>query len=168
MLEADTPTLPINRSVTAIGMKVGGPWTATYVERYLRDSIVPLRLGVVDHESWPLIVSLWFLPDQGTLWCATQRSARIVKYLSAEPRCGFEVATNTPPYRGIRGRGRIAIEPQHGERILRELLRRYQGSEDTKLGRWLISRVEKEVAIRIEPQSITSWDFTRRMEEVKG
>ncbi len=149
-------------------MKISGPWSAGAVERYLLDSIVPLRLGAVDRGGWPEVVSLWFVPERGALWCATQRSARVVEYLSADGRCGFEVATNTPPYRGVRGRGRAAIEPQRGEAILRALLRRYQGSEDSALGRWLLSRAADEVAIRIDPQRITSWDFTRRMQTAES
>ena len=50
-----------------------------------------------------------------------------------------------------------------GEEILCRLLDRYLGSRETPLARWLLSRASQEVAIRIEPERLTSWDFSRRM-----
>ena len=143
-------------------MRITGPWDHQRIERFLSESLVPLRLGMRDGRGWPLVVSLWFVHAEGSLWCATPRSARIVTHLRHEPRCAFEVAPDTPPYRGVRGRARAEIRPADGGRILEALLSRY-GQADTRLGAWLRGRVAAEVALQLEPLGFHSWDFSRRM-----
>jgi hypothetical protein len=106
---------------------------------------------------------MWFTWDGTALWCATQRQALVVTRLGRDPRVGFEVAADSPPYRGVRGSGRATVVPERGESVLRGLLQRYQGGDSTPLARWLLSRVADEVALRVVPTSLTTWDYSRRM-----
>ena len=149
-------------------MKVFGTWDEERIGAHLEQTVVPLRLASATPDGCPLVVSLWFLWRDGALWCATQRSSRVASCVAREPRCGFEVAGDAPPYRGVRGQGRAEIVAEPAEAILRALLRRYRGTEDDPLGRRLLSRLDGEVAIRIAPRWITSWDFTSRMSPDAG
>jgi hypothetical protein len=139
------------------------PVDAPWVPGYLDEARIPLRLACLASGGWPTIASLWFLPEDGQLWCATPTRAYVSRLLAADPRCGFEVAENQPPYRGVRGRGRARLVPECGDEILRALVRRYLGGEQSPFARWLLSRDEPELAIAIEVERTTSWDFTRRM-----
>ncbi len=125
---------------------------------------VPLRLACRNRDGWPVLASLWFLPEGGRLWCATPASAQVVRWLEAEPRCGFEVSTNDVPYRGVRGRAVAQLDASRGDEILRRLVARYLGSEETPFARWLLSRGLPEMAISLAPESVTRWDFSRRMQ----
>jgi hypothetical protein len=49
-------------------------------------------------------------------------------------------------------------------RILPALIERYQGAEHTSLSDWLLSRIDREVAIKITPTTFTSWDYSGRMQ----
>ena len=109
------------------------------------------------------MVSLWFARVGDELLCATQRSSSLVRALEASPRCAFEVASERPPYRGVRGRAHVVIEPDDGLATLRALLLRYQGSTEGPLARMLLGRTTPEVRLRLDPTEITSWDYTRRM-----
>lgn len=131
--------------------------------RFLADSRIPLRLATKTQSGWPIVVSLWFIHIEGSLWCATQDSAVIVGYLRNDARCGFEVAPDRPPYRGVRGRGKATIHADRGENVLRILLDRYLGGTESPLARQLLSRSQSEVAIEITPVSISSWDYRKRM-----
>jgi len=143
-------------------MKRAGVWSDNETRIYLEQAIMPVRLAV-QNKRGPLVLSLWFIPIEGSLWCATSGSARLIEYLRAEPRCGFEVAADTPPYRGVRGQGVAQLHPREGASILLRLLDRYSIGLESPLARNLLSRADQEIAIAIEPVTLTSWDFTVRM-----
>jgi nitroimidazol reductase NimA-like FMN-containing flavoprotein (pyridoxamine 5'-phosphate oxidase superfamily) len=139
-------------------------WDEQQINRFLADAVIPIRLGCVDHEGDPLVCSLWYLYADGALWCATQQSASVITLLEADPRCGFEVAPETMPYRGVRGQGKVVLSAEQGPGTLLRLLDRYLGTRDSGFATWLIGRSSTEVAIRIEPAWVTSWDFSQRMQ----
>jgi nitroimidazol reductase NimA-like FMN-containing flavoprotein (pyridoxamine 5'-phosphate oxidase superfamily) len=133
------------------------------LEQYLNEIRIPLRLSCVSESSWPVVLSLWYLMEDGDLYCATPQRAKVVAYLTKKPRCSFEVASDIPPYCGVRGRAYATIEPERGVEILERLLERYLGGKDNALARQLLSRPQPEVAIRLAPLSYHTWNFTDRM-----
>ncbi len=143
-----------------------GPWSEDEVERFLGATRIPVRLACNGSSGHPLLASLWFVPLEGKLWCATQRSASLIRVLTRDPRCAFEVSVETPPYYGVRGRGAASLHPERGEEILRAAIARYLGSETSSLAQYLLSRVEHETAIEIEPQTLVSWHYRERMGDV--
>jgi hypothetical protein len=136
---------------------------APWLREYLASARIPLRLACRDAAGWPRVLSLWYLVEERSLWCATPAHAHVVRMLERDPRCGFEVAGNEPPYRGVRGEGRARIDHERGDEILRALVQRYVGREETPFTRWLLGRRTAEVAIEIEMLRLRGWDFTRRM-----
>jgi hypothetical protein len=139
-----------------------GPWSVADIEDYLEQTVIPVRIATIG-STGPLVQSLWFIYDEGSLWCATQADSVIIRRLRADSRCGFEIAADLPPYRGVRGRGVASIEPDRAAVILPRLIDRYLGSQSTSLGEWLMSRLDTEVAFRIDELTVTSWDYSGRM-----
>ena len=142
---------------------IGGPWSADAIELYLRTAVVPIRLASIAADGSPVVLSLWYLYEEGSIWCATQRTARIITRLDREPRCGFEIAADTIPYRGTRGRAHATLDVQRGATLLPRLIHRYLGGTDSALASWLLARAENEVAIRLDHMRVSTWDFTERM-----
>lgn len=139
-----------------------GPWDQENITEFLDRTCIPIRLAT-NGSSGPLVQSLWFAPRGLDLWCCTQKSSLLTKRLERDDRVGFEVAADIPPYRGVRGTGVAHLVDTDVESTLRTLIERYQGKEQTELSEWLLSRIDNEVAIRIEPRTISSWDFSHRM-----
>jgi hypothetical protein len=102
------------------------------------------------------------------LRCATSRDADVVRYLEADDGVAFEVSTNEPPYRGVRGNGTATVVPDEGKRLLRSLLERYLGGTDSALARRLLDPEREEVEIRVEPARVHSWDYAGRMRDATG
>jgi hypothetical protein len=136
------------------------------LDTYLDSSRIPLRLACTTESGWPMAVSLWFKHKNGRLFCATQKTARVVSYLQNDPRCAFEIAADLPPYCGVRGQAIASIDEEIGAEILEELLVRYLGSTDNTLGRNLLAKSNREVAIILKPVKVYTWDFSSRMEDV--
>lgn len=132
-------------------------------ETHLAEAVVPLRLACLDRSGAPRVLSLWYLWRDDALWCATSSRAWVVERLRADARCGFEVAGDRPPYRGVRGTGRAELRPGEGGPILEALLDRYLGGRDSRLARWLLRRADDEMAIRLVPDRMSTWDYSRRM-----
>ena len=76
--------------------------------------------------------------------------------LQGNARVGFEIATNDPPYLGVRGQGTVELAPLGDDATLQLLLQRYLGGVDSGLGSWLLSRRDHEVLISIAPHRFYS------------
>lgn len=139
-----------------------GPWDAATIEGFLKASVIPVRLAT-NGASGPLVQSLWFTPLGLELLCCTQQTSLLARRLQRDDRVGFEVAADDPPYRGVRGTGIAHLGSDDVESTLRTLIARYQGTDTTQLSEWLLSRTESEIVIRVEPKTVTSWDYSPRM-----
>jgi hypothetical protein len=133
------------------------------VREFLDAVLIPIRLASKTKTGWPVVVSLWFLHQDGLLYCATQASAKIVDYLQNDERCAFEIAEDRPPYCGVRGQAKASIDRVMGKDILEKLLYRYLGNTDNNLAKKLLAKSETEVAIVLEPRRIYTWNFSNRM-----
>jgi nitroimidazol reductase NimA-like FMN-containing flavoprotein (pyridoxamine 5'-phosphate oxidase superfamily) len=138
-------------------------WTHEQAADFLRDHRQPLRLGI-QTDSGPLVVPLWFHFDGADFWCASQQGTFVMRSVEARPECGIDVSTNDIPYRGLRGRGQVTAHPEHGAEVLERLIERYLGTQNAPLARWLRSRSDAEVALRVAPNWLTAWDFSARMQ----
>jgi hypothetical protein len=144
-------------------MQQTSAWSHEQAAAFLQDHRQPLRLGI-QTDSGPLVVPLWFHFDGADFWCATQRDTLLVRSVEARPECGIDVSTNDIPYRGLRGRGLVTCHVEDGAEVLERLIDRYLGEGNAPLGRWLRSRSDAEVALRVAPNWLTAWDFSVRMQ----
>ena len=135
------------------------------VQTYLERAVIPLHLSCATPTGWPVVLSLWYLYRDRQLYCATQKTAKVVSYLARGPRCGFEIASDLPPYCGVRGQGLATIDARLGPDTLRQLLVRYLGGIENPLAERLLSRSRTEVAIIIKPVNLHTWNFSERMKD---
>ena len=133
------------------------------IEHFLARSIIPMRLSVMSKAGWPVVLSLWFLYEDGIFKCASRLQSKVIAFLEDNPRCGLEIAGETPPYHGVRGQGVATISEDGAAALLERLANRYLGTEDTPLRQWLLAGAHDEVAISISPFRLMSWDYRKRM-----
>jgi general stress protein 26 len=140
-----------------------GPWHVDEIERWLQETLIPVRLATSGIRG-PLVQSLWYFFEDGALWCATQRESVVAQRVRRDSRVGWEISPDQPPYRGVRGQGTVEIvdDSRRAEEVLCKLIDRY-GQSGTDLEAWLLGRVSTEIALRITDLTATSWDFSRRM-----
>ena len=90
--------------------------------QYLIDSDLPIRSACLSISDWPAVVTLCHAYTDEKICCATQSTTKIIRYLRRSLKCGFEIAGDRFPYRGIRRYGNASILKDKGENILRLLL----------------------------------------------
>lgn len=145
-----------------------GPWDLDEVGRWLGECRFPIRLACTAADGFPRVVSVWFLYQEGSFFSVSHRNSSLVKLLAASPRVGFEVSPNEPPYHGVRGQGVATLVDDGAGEVLNQVIDRYLGETNNSLAQWLLSRVEDEVLIKVEPQRFFSWDYRKRMESPEG
>jgi nitroimidazol reductase NimA-like FMN-containing flavoprotein (pyridoxamine 5'-phosphate oxidase superfamily) len=130
------------------------------------DTKIPIRLSFLNSSGVPNVISLWYEQIDGKIYCATQKSAKIVSYLEKNPECGFEIAADKPPYKGTRGSGVAKIVDNRGEEILTILMKKYLGDKVSTLQKILKKNIKNEVAIEITPNKLFHYDYSTRMKDV--
>ncbi|ELZ79588.1 hypothetical protein C455_08387 [Haloferax larsenii JCM 13917] len=148
-----------------VSLDPSGPWSRERADEFLTQTTIPLRLSCRTPAGDPWMLSLWYEWDieNTELRCATSADADVVRFLRAHDDVAFEVSTNDPPYRGVRGRGTATVEPDPEKTVLRRLIGRYLGDEETPLAKRLLSPDRDEVTIRIRPTKLHTWDYASRM-----
>lgn len=127
---------------------------------------IPIRLAYTNSDGVPSVLSLWYVQIDEKIYCATQKSAKIVQYLKKNPVCGFEIAADKPPYKGVRGNGYAKIIDDMGKDILKILMKKYLGEKESGLSKFLKNNSDNEVAIEITPQNLFYYDYSARMKDV--
>ena len=156
----------IDPNLYSLGVNVDnlrGPFSPGEVDVFLDTALIPMRLAAVGQNGWPLVLSLWFLREGDELLAATRPTSMLVSHLTQMPKCGFEIAGDEPPYKGVRGRAEVVIDTDAGGPVLERLLTKYLGGTSSPLAQKLMAHASDEVCLRLQPRSIVSWDFTTRM-----
>lgn len=145
-------------------LRLSGPWNEDEVASFVGGVRAPMRLAANGASGFPLVTPVWHLWADGDIWAASRPSSALVRRLREDPRCAFEISCEQPPYKGVRGRGLAEIEA-NGEKVLKQLLSRFMGTDAPNFQARLLKASHDECAIRIRPLRLTSWDFGRRMAE---
>ena len=127
---------------------------------------IPIRISFMKSSGFPSVVSLWYTHADGKIYCAVQKTAKVISFIQKNPKCGFEIAGDMPPYKGLRGEGTVEILHDKGKEVLETLIEKYLGAKESTLSRFLRDNSKNEVAIEIIPQKIHSYDYSERMKDV--
>ena len=142
--------------------QTSGPWDVPTMESFLAHETIPVRLAT-SGRTGAMVQSMWFEYRDGFLWCSTQADSVLVRRLRNDPRVGFEVAADAPPYRGVRGRAIADIVHIGATDVLDRLVAKYLDDPRSNLARWLRARGPTEVSLRLTPLTLSSWDYSARM-----
>ena len=96
-------------------LKITGPWSMPDIETFFAQAAIPMRLSVISKAGWPVVLSLWFLFEDGVLKCASRGHSKVILFLQSNPRCGLEIAGESPRIMvcGVR------VPPQYLKRAVR-------------------------------------------------
>ena len=136
------------------------------INKCIPDQKIPIRVAFIKSSGVPTVVSLWYMYNDDKIYCAAQKTAKIVSYIQKNSVCGFEIAAYKPPYKGIRGEGIVKILNETGEYVLEILINKYLGEKESTLSKLLRKNSKTEIAIEITPQKIFNYDYSKRMKDV--
>lgn len=138
-----------------------GTWNERELERFLTESRIPIRLAVHRGDGSMWMVALWYRYRDGSFECVTPMNAALVEFLRSGSSVAFDVSTNDPPYRGVRGNGGAALSPDEDRETLVALIDRYLGGTESSLADLLLTDEGGMIRIRIQPNEMYCWDYSR-------
>ena len=149
--------------IPELPVRASSAWDAAAVTAFLARSRTPMRLAANAASGFPQLASVWFEYAGGSLWCAMHEGSAMAPLLAHDPRCAFEIATNDPPYHGVRGQAQATLLREGASPLLTRLISRYLGDSNPRLAAWLLGRADQEFVVRLDPVWITAWDYAARM-----
>lgn len=155
--------LPSPRPYRKYMVSITGVWSIDEITTFLEATTVPIRLGCRTPTDDPWMLSLWYRYVEDEFECATAADADVIRFIEYDPVISFEISTNEPPYRGVRGRGKARVESDDEKVVLRSLIERYLGDTDSVLAQRLLAPDRNEVTITVVPERLHSWDYSHRM-----
>jgi nitroimidazol reductase NimA-like FMN-containing flavoprotein (pyridoxamine 5'-phosphate oxidase superfamily) len=143
---------------------VTGAWSVDELETFLTESTIPIRIATSRGDGSRWIVPLWYRYRDGTIEGATGTNADISGFLRTDDEVAFDISTNHPPYRGVRGTGTTSLSPDENKNVLESLITRYLGGTESSLAEWLLDDSRNETRISIQPTELYTWDYSDRMQ----
>jgi hypothetical protein len=93
---------------------------------------IPMRLGMVDRQGWPLVNPVWHVFEDGVFRIVVGKGSHKATLLRADPRAYFAIDTaSIGDTRGVRGRARVTVvdDVALALDVTGKALRKYMGTD---------------------------------------
>jgi Pyridoxamine 5'-phosphate oxidase len=102
--------------------------------RALLTEPIPMRLGMVDGQGWPLVNPVWHVFEDGVFRIVIGKTSRKARVLRATPRAYFTVDTGSAhgDAQGVRGRADVRLvdgDTRLAVDVARKALLKYTGTD---------------------------------------
>jgi PPOX class probable F420-dependent enzyme len=114
-------------------------------------------LATYRRDGAAMLSPVWHEWHEGGFNVPTGEDDVKARHLRRDPRAGFVLYDNNPPYRGVELRCQPRIVPDPDRAVLRRIAVRYLGPE--RGNAYADSSTGPSVVIRLEPGEWRAWDF---------
>jgi nitroimidazol reductase NimA-like FMN-containing flavoprotein (pyridoxamine 5'-phosphate oxidase superfamily) len=145
--------------------KYGKPLTEQETTYFLTNGRLNIHLGTLDEKGEPNIHPAWyyFAPSKDRLYVGTCKNSKIARNLRKIGTVFFCIDDPNPPYKGVRGKGKVVIHEDinHNIPIAEKIMTRYVESLENPMAKWVLDETKKGSAIILEiiPSYYSTWDY---------
>ena len=135
------------------------------IKNFLVDNKHNIHLCTIDSIGDPNIHPTWYYFDSTNdrFYIETSKNSKKIKNLTINNIIYYCVDDPNPPYKGVRGKGKIKIhdDVEHNIPIVEKIMVKYLGSLAHPMATSLISSVKDgdSVILEIIPSYYSSWDY---------
>lgn len=143
----------------------GQQMTLEETQRFLISDVRNIYLGTLDDKSEPNIHPTWFYYDnqKNKIYVETAKSSKKIQNLNQKNVIYFCIDDSTPPYKGVRGKGKtkISTDIDFNYFIAEKIMIKYLGNLDHPMASVLLENVRKgeSVLIEISPKYFSTWNY---------
>ena len=148
----------------------GAPLTEEEIRDFLaagNNSKLNIHLGTVDEKGEPNIHPTWYYFDatNNRFYIETSKKSMKVENLNRNNTVYYCVDDPKPPYKGVRGKGKVKIheDVSHNIPIAEKIMVKYLGSLEHPMAKSLKNNVKigGSVILEIQPSYYSTWDYTK-------
>lgn len=146
----------------------GVPLTENEINNFLRDSKLNIHISTVDKKGEPNIHPTWYYFDttNNKIYIETSKQSKKTENLNAKNIIYYCVDDPNPPYKGVKGKGKVKIHEDinHNISIAEKIMVRYLGSLAHPMATSLMTSVKNgdSVILEISPNYYSTWDYSRK------
>jgi general stress protein 26 len=146
----------------------GAPLTENEISHFLTKSKLNIHIGTLDRQEEPNIHPTWYYFDttNNRFYIETSKKSRKTENLNAKNVIYYCVDDPNPPYKGVRGKGRVKIyeDINHNIPIAEKIMIRYLGSLEHPMAKSLMNSVRRgdSVIIEVSPRYYSTWDYSKK------
>jgi hemolysin-activating ACP:hemolysin acyltransferase len=152
----------------------GRELTEDEVRIFLRNNKLNIHIGTIDSKGDPNIHPTWFYFDatNNKFYIETSKNSKKKENLSRRNIIYYCVDDPNPPYKGVRGKGKVKIHENidHNIPIAEKIMVKYLGSLAHPMANSLMSNVKDgdSVILEITPNYYATWDYTSNDKKNNG
>jgi nitroimidazol reductase NimA-like FMN-containing flavoprotein (pyridoxamine 5'-phosphate oxidase superfamily) len=146
----------------------GSPLTETEINNFLTQSKLNIHISTVDKKGEPNIHPTWYYFDAtyGRFYIETSKQSRKTENLNTKNVIYYCVDDPNPPYKGVKGKGKVKIHEDIGHNIpiAEKIMVRYLGSLGHPMANSLMNSVKNgdSVILEISPSYYSTWDYSKK------
>jgi general stress protein 26 len=146
----------------------GAPLTENEISHFLTNSKLNIHIGTLNRQEEPNIHPTWYYFDttNNRFYIETSKRSRKTENLNAKNVIYYCVDDPTPPYKGVRGKGRVKIyeDITHNIPIAEKIMVRYLGSLEHPMAISLMNSVRRGdlVILEVSPSYYSTWDYSKK------
>jgi len=146
----------------------GAELTEEEIKNFLGNSKLNIHIGTIDNKGDPNIHPTWYYFDatNSRFYIETSKSSKKIENLNTKNIVYYCVDNPNPPYKGVRGKGKVKIHEDinHNIPIAEKIMVRYLGSLAHPMATSLMSSVKdgNSVILEITPSYYSTWDYREK------
>ena len=139
------------------------PLSEEEIRNFLGNSKLNIHIGTIDRKGDPNIHPTWYYFDvtNNKFYIVTYKNSKKKENLNRNNHVYYCVDNPNPPYKGVRGKGKVKIheEIDHNISIVEKIIVRYLGSLAHPVATSVMSSVKggDSVILEITPSYYSTW-----------
>jgi len=145
----------------------GVPLNEEGIKDFLTNGKLIVHLGTIDEKGDANIHPVWYYydPSKNKMYVETSKQAKKTYNLRRNENIYFCIDDPNPPYKGVRGKGRVRINEDINFNIpiAEKIMIRYLGNLEHPMAQALLDAQRKgqSVVLEISPKYYSTWDYSK-------
>ena len=145
----------------------GVPLNEEAIKDFLTNGKLIVHLGTIDEKGDANIHPAWYYyhPSKNKIYVETSKQAKKTYNLRRNENIYFCIDDPNPPYKGVRGKGRVRINEDINFNIpiAEKIMIRYLGNLEHPMAQALLDAQRKgqSVVLEISPKYYSTWDYSK-------